>query len=399
MKTEHTQAVDITVVGGGMVGAAAAVLLARQGWRVAVVEAVAPESVTESALMDLRVSAISPASIQVLQNAGVWPAILASGRAKAYQELATWELSGCETRFAAADIGRSELGFILENRLMQWALWQRLAELPNVICCCPASVSAITPQSHGVVLQLSDGTVLESQWALAADGAQSPLRQLAGIGSSQWDYRQDCLLVHVSLTEDAPAETWQRFYPSGPRSFLPLAQKQASLVWYDRPEVIRKLLKLSPDALASAIRQAFPPLPEFQVVRSASFPLTRRHTCHYVQNRVIVLGDAAHTIHPLAGQGVNLGFQDVALLCRLAAAASQSDSVWTPAALEHYARQRAVQNQIMQSAMDLFYVAFSNHCSPLKWMRNTGLKLINHAPLLKRAALYHALGITPLSRS
>lgn len=398
MKTEHTQTVDITVVGGGMVGAAAAVLLARLGWRVAVVESVRPESIAESEPMDLRVSAISPASIQVLQQAGAWAAIQASGRAKAYQELATWEMSGCETRFAATDIGRSELGFILENRLMQWALWQQLAALPNVTCHCPASVTALTPHSHGVQIQLSDATILDSQWALAADGAHSSLRQLAGIGTTQWDYRQDCMLIHVSLAEEAPAETWQRFYPSGPRSFLPLAQKQASLVWYDSPAKIQELLRLSPAALCSAVRQAFPPLPEFQVQRRAAFPLTRRHTCHYVQNRVIVLGDAAHTIHPLAGQGVNLGFQDVALLCRLAAAAERADTAWTNADLQQYAHQRAVQNQIMQSAMDLFYVAFSNTCTPLKWLRNTGLKLMNHAPLLKRAALYHALGIMPLTK-
>lgn len=384
---------DIAVVGGGMVGAAAACLLAQQGWQIVVIEQTEPEAYSPEQAMDLRVSAISPASVRLLQQAGVWDALLAM-RIRAYTELATWEVPGLETRFHAQEAGVPELGFIVENRLIQLALWQRLQTLPNVTLLCPAQVSALVQQSEDATVTLNNGQTITAAWLLAADGANSRLRSMAGIGINRWDYRQDCMLINVDLEDDAPPITWQQFYPNGPRAFLPLAGHKASLVWYDTPEKIAQLVALSPTQLEREVKRHFPEqLPACTVTQSGAFPLIRRHAQHYYQGRVILLGDAAHTIHPLAGQGVNLGFKDVACLVDLWQNARQKQLPFGTEQLKQYERRRLCDNSMMQSAMDLFYAGFSAPHAPLKILRNVALLVADNAGLVKRKALRYALGL------
>lgn len=384
---------DIAVVGGGMVGAAAACLLAQQGWQIAVIEQTEPEAYSPEQAMDLRVSAISPASVRLLQQAGVWDALLAM-RIRAYTELATWEVPGLETHFHAQEAGVPELGFIVENRLIQLALWQRLQTLPNVTLLCPAQVSALVQQSEDATVTLNNGQTITAAWLLAADGANSRLRSMAGIGINRWDYRQDCMLINVDLEDDAPPITWQQFYPNGPRAFLPLAGHKASLVWYDTPEKIAQLVALSPTQLEREVKRHFPEqLPACTVTQSGAFPLIRRHAQHYYQGRVILLGDAAHTIHPLAGQGVNLGFKDVACLVDLWQNARQKQLPFGTEQLKQYERWRLCDNSMMQSAMDLFYAGFSAPHAPLKILRNVALLVADNAGLVKRKALRYALGL------
>ena len=384
---------DIAVVGGGMVGAAAACLLAQQGWQIAVIEQTEPDAYSPEQAMDLRVSAISPASVRLLQQAGVWDALLAM-RIRAYTELATWEVPGLETHFHAQEAGVPELGFIVENRLIQLALWQRLQTLPNVTLLCPAQVSALVQQSKNATVTLNNGQTITAAWLLAADGANSRLRSMAGIGINRWDYRQDCMLINVDLEDDAPPITWQQFYPNGPRAFLPLAGHKASLVWYDTPEKIAQLVALSPTQLEREVKRHFPEqLPACTVTQSGAFPLIRRHAQHYYQGRVILLGDAAHTIHPLAGQGVNLGFKDVACLVDLWQNARQKQLPFGTEQLKQYERRRLCDNSMMQSAMDLFYAGFSAPHAPLKILRNVALLVADNAGLVKRKALRYALGL------
>ena len=384
---------DITVVGGGMVGAAAACLLAQQGWRIAVVEQAEPERYAPDQAMDLRVSAISPASVRVLQQAEVWDAVTAM-RLRAYTELATWEVPGLETHFRAEEAGVSELGFIVENRLIQLALWQKLQSLPNVQLFCPAQVTALSQSETNAAITLSDGRIITASWLLAADGANSKLRTLAKIGINRWDYRQDCLLINVDLDDEAPAITWQQFYPDGPRAFLPLAGNKASLVWYDKPARIAQLTAMPPALLDKEVKRHFPEqLPACKVTHSGSFPLTRRHAQQYYQGRVILLGDAAHTIHPLAGQGVNLGFKDVACLVNLWQTAQQKQQSFSVEHLKQYERARLCDNTLMQSAMDLFYAGFSLQHTPVKVLRNIALLAAENAGWLKQKALRYALGL------
>jgi len=364
-------------------------LLAQQGLQVCVVEASEPVAFAAEQPMDLRVSAISPASMNLLKSAGVWDAIEAM-RLKPYKELATWEIPGLETHFHAREAGVSELGFIIENRVIQLALWQQLSTMPNVQLRCPQSVQQLQQSSSNATVTFSDGSTCDATWVLAADGANSSVRRFAKIGVSAWDYRQDCMLINVDLSEDAPEITWQQFFPDGPRALLPLAGNKASLVWYDTPARISTLMQLSLGQLEREIRKHFPPqLPDFNVTQRGSFPLTRRHAHHYYQGRVILMGDAAHTIHPLAGQGVNIGFKDVALLTSLMADFEQFDQ----SKLQTYERKRRCDNLLMQSTMDLFYSGFRNQSFPVKALRNAALLVAENGGWLKRTALRYALGL------
>lgn len=386
----------LLLVGGGMVGAATACLLAEAGYRITLFEQQIPTAFDPAQPPDRRVSAISPAAVALLQRCQAWQAVLAM-RACPYKRLETWESARFATRFHADELGLSELGFIVENRLIQLALWQRLAAFPQVTLVTGMGPLQLAQTAERVTLHSQDGRHWRGDWLLAADGAHSSMRQQAGIGVTEWDYPQRCMLINVDTDVPQQDITWQAFHPSGPRAFLPLAGAHASLVWYDSPARIRALQQLPTAQLEAAIRQAFPhELPGFRVTGADSFALTRRHAQQYVAGRVVLLGDAAHTIHPLAGQGVNLGFRDVATLADLLIGARQQGRAITPDLLARYQRQRRRDNLLMQSAMDLFCATFSNDLPPLRLLRNLGLGLADRAGPLKRQALRYALGLSSL---
>ncbi len=394
MTDASMQCCDIAIIGGGMVGAALACRLAVSGLQIRLVEGQAPAPFEPTQAPDLRVSAISPASVALLEQCGAWEAVQAM-RVCPYRRLETWEQGGPATRFGAAELGLPELGFIVENRLIQLALWQRLTAFANVQIACPARLVTLSQQPDGVRLGLDDGRCLQAQLVLGADGAGSRTRELAHIGLSATDYRQHCLLVSTEIEGGQQDITWQEFHPSGPRAFLPLHGEQASLVWYDSPARVRALAALGHEALAREIRRHFPArLPALRVTGCGHFPLTRRHAQRYVQGRVVLLGDAAHSIHPLAGQGVNLGFKDVRALSERLLAACAAGEPWdSPRLLAGYQQARRLDNSLMQTGMDIFYLAFSNDLAPLRLVRNLGLLAAGHAGPLKRAALKYALGL------
>ncbi|WP_434663623.1 FAD-dependent monooxygenase [Aeromonas sp. NJAU223] len=382
---------DIAIVGAGMVGAATACLLAAEGLSVRVIETRLPEPYAPEQPLDLRVCAISQASVGLLAQAGAWQA-LQQMRLCPYRRLETWELDGFATRFDAATLGLPQLGYIIENRLVQLALLNRMDDFPNIQTHTPAAVQRLTQDSEHATLLLDDGTELRARWVLACDGAESHTRRLAGIGVSRFEYRQHCMLINIDTDFAQEDITWQQFTPSGPRAFLPLPGQHGSLVWYDSPARIRALSAMSNEALTAEVRRHFPArLGGFAVTGKGSFPLVRRHANDYHAGRVVLLGDAAHTINPLAGQGVNLGFKDVACWVELLARAG---SDWHEMALaERYARRRRPDNLLMQSGMDLFYGVFSNEIGPLRFARNLALSLADKAGPLKEMALRYALGL------
>lgn len=382
---------DIAIVGAGMVGAATACLLAAQGLSVRVIETQLPEQYAPEQPLDLRVSAISQASVALLEQAGAWHH-LQQMRLCPYRRLETWELDGFATRFNAADLGLPQLGYIIENRLVQLALLKRMEDFPNIQTHTPAAVTSLRQSADEAVLTLDDGTELAARWVLACDGAESHTRKLAGIGVSRFEYRQHCMLINIDTDFAQEDITWQQFTPSGPRAFLPLTGQHGSLVWYDSPARIRALAAMSNEALAVEVRRHFPSrLGGFTVTGKGSFPLVRRHANDYHAGRVVLLGDAAHTINPLAGQGVNLGFKDVACWADLLQGAGAD---WHQLALaERYERRRRPDNLLMQSGMDLFYGVFSNEIGPLKLARNLALNLAEKAGPLKEMALRYALGL------
>ena len=382
---------DIAIVGAGMVGAATACLLAAQGLSVRVIETQLPEQYAPEQPLDLRVSAISQASVALLEQAGAWHH-LQQMRICPYRRLETWELDGFATRFNAADLGLPQLGYIIENRLVQLALLKRMEDFPNIQTHTPAAVTSLRQSADEAVLTLDDGTELAARWVLACDGAESHTRKLVGIGVSRFEYRQHCMLINIDTDFAQEDITWQQFTPSGPRAFLPLTGQHGSLVWYDSPARIRALAAMSNEALAAEVRRHFPSrLGGFTVTGKGSFPLVRRHANDYHAGRVVLLGDAAHTINPLAGQGVNLGFKDVACWRDLLQGAGAD---WHQLALAgRYERRRRPDNLLMQSGMDLFYGVFSNEIGPLKLARNLALNLADKAGPLKEMALRYALGL------
>ncbi|MDO6447539.1 FAD-dependent monooxygenase [Colwellia sp. 1_MG-2023] len=384
---------DCVVVGGGMVGAASALSIAELGLKVAVIEKSAPTPFLQNQPFDLRVSAISLSSQFLLEQLNAWQQIK-QWRVCPYRRLSVWELESAYTEFSSAEINEQHLGHIVENRLIQLSLWQQINAHENIALYCPESLFGFEQNDAYVSVQLSSQTI-ETKLLIAADGANSQVRQLANIGTTGWDYQQAAMLINVETELNQQDITWQHFRESGPVAMLPMLGHHASLVWYHDKEEISRLSNLSNEQLQSAIIEAFPAkLGKINVIDKASFPLTRRHANQYQNQRVVLVGDAAHTINPLAGQGVNLGFKDVKALQELLAKAIGEGKCWHDIdVLAGYEKARRRDNLLMMSAMDMLYSGFSHPSSLIKILRNTGLFMANKLPSLKSKALAYACGI------
>ncbi len=414
---------DCVVIGGGMVGAASALALAEQGLRVAVIEKHQPASFANEQTLDLRVSAISLASQYLLEQLGAWSQVK-QWRACPYKRLGVWEQEYAYTEFNAQDIEQKHLGHIVENRLIQLALWQQIAEHDRVSLFCPESLVDLVQDNEKVTLTLSQHTIT-AKLVIGADGANSQVRKLVNIGITAWDYQQSAMLINVETTLGQQDITWQQFFPTGPVAFLPLLkplskislkpllkqplankkydQKKnvgyASLVWYHQRDEIKRLSALSNAQLQQEILTHFPKqLGDINVIDKAAFPLTRRHANSYQNNRVLLLGDAAHTINPMAGQGVNLGFKDVVALQKVIALAIAEGKCWhNVEVLAQYEKMRRKDNLLMQSAMDALYFGFSHPSLFVKSLRNISLFAINKLPVvsctIKNKALAYACGL------
>lgn len=389
--TTTAQQFDISIVGGGMVGAAIAVALSQAGMRVALIEKQPPVAFDAASAPDLRVSSINLASEAWLTSLAAWQA-LEKMRVCPYQRLQAFEQPGSIVTFNAADIKRSHLGHIVENNLLQLALWQQFNA--NVTTFCPSSVNALQQFADNTEITLDSGEALSAKLVIAADGANSKLRQLAGIGTNGWQYRQACLVALVNTPYPQQDVTWQQFTPTGPRAFLPLPDQQGSVVWYDDLVKVKQLAALNSTQLTQQLRKAFAAqLGEVEVVSSSWFPLARMDANRYYAGRVVLAGDAAHTINPLAGQGVNLGFADAKLLTELLIDAQRHNSdIGSEQLLQRYQRKRKPANLLMMSAMDGFYQVFGNDIAPLRTLRQLALNVAARSSLLKTLVARYAVG-------
>ncbi|EPY4733283.1 2-octaprenyl-3-methyl-6-methoxy-1,4-benzoquinol hydroxylase [Klebsiella quasipneumoniae] len=387
-------ATDVAIVGGGMVGGALALGLAQQGFTVTVLEKTAPPAFDPASAPDVRISAISAASVGLLKSLDVWDAVREM-RVHAYRRLETWEWESAHVAFDAAELKLPELGYMVENKVLQWGLWQALAAHEGVTLRVGGELEAMQRGEAQTALRLREGETIHARLVIGADGASSQVREMAGIGVHAWQYQQSCMLISVQCADDPGDSTWQQFTPSGPRAFLPLFDNWASLVWYDTPARIRQLQGMSMPQLQQEIARHFPARLGRVTPRAAgAFPLTRRHALQYVQPGLALVGDAAHTIHPLAGQGVNLGYRDVDALLEILAQARGRGEEWASLpVLKRYQARRRADNFIMQSGMDLFYAGFSNDLAPVRMLRNIGLMAAERAGVLKRQALKYALGL------
>lgn len=378
-----------------MVGALAAVLLADEGFTVSVVEHHAPQEQARDNIA-LRVSAITRASQRLLRQAGVWEAIVAH-RATAYEHMYVWDGSGNGAiSFDAADIGQSDLGHIIENNVIQGALWKKLEQHDNIRLFCPAEIEKFSTTNNEVRVELSNGDVIAGSLLIGADGSRSKLREMAGIGSRGWAYDQHAFVTTVKPATGHASTAWQKFMPSGPLAFLPIDTDQCSIVWSTTPAQAETLMSLDDEELAATLSDAFDHrLGDLTVTgERGTFPLQLRHTEHYISEGLALVGDAAHVVHPLAGQGVNLGFGDVADLVPVVAEAKKMKRPpGAVSSLRAYERAARARNVPMLGAMDGFKRLFSNEQPLLRFLRNSGMKLMDNSGPVKRMLIAKAMGL------
>jgi len=389
-----TEKYDVVIVGGGMVGAAVACGLGGSRLKVAVIERQLPEPFLPDQPHDLRVSALSIATKNIMQAVGAWEGVLAR-RYCPFKRMRVWETAG-DTEFNSGDINCSELGYIVENRVTQLALLDRLEAFDNVDLIAPATISRIQYQAGRSVVYLADDREIEARVLVAADGGQSHVRQAVGLGVTSWDYEQHAIVIYVETDYPQQDITWQRFVPSGPQAFLPLTGNHGSLVWYNSPDEVRRLKALPDDELIAELTDTFPDcLGKInKILGRASFPLKRQHAQHYVKPGVALVGDAAHMINPLAGQGVNIGFLDAAALAEvLLEADKKGQDIADITVLKQYESMRRKENLLMMTVMDMFYRCFSNDILPVKFFRNMGLGLAERVTPLKNKVMRAAMGL------
>jgi len=262
---------------------------------------------------------------------------------------------------------------------------------------CPASINKINYVAEKPSeLTLDDGRILSAKLLVAADGGQSRVRQVVGLGVTSWDYNQHALVIYIETAYGQQDITWQRFVPSGPQAFLPLTGHYASIVWYNSPDEVRRLKALSNNDLMSELTATFPDClgKVSAILGTASFPLKRQHAQSYVKPGVVLVGDAAHMINPLAGQGVNIGLLDAAALAEVLIEANrQGLELGDLAVLRRYEKMRRNENLKMMTVMDVFYRVFSNQLLPVKILRNLGLGLAERILPAKNKVMRSAMGL------
>lgn len=376
---------QIIVVGGGMVGAASALALARAGHQVTVIEAGAsPLESTPTEQWDIRISSVHRANLDWLEMLGVLASV-SPAKICSYSSLAVQSIDGQRLEFNAADIAVPTLGAMIENLALQNALWQRLQAESTVTLQTQTTVASIDWKARK--LHTIAGDSMTFDLVVGADGAQSSVARLAGIGYRGWDYDMRCLLANVTTEQEIPAATWEVFRHSGPYALLPLTTHQACLIDYapqgQHPQTENKVKQRLETQFRSHIG-------DFQLQQWGHFPLRRQRALRYhAHGCAVLVGDAAHSIHPLAGQGVNLGFADVQALVQALQGASHDT---LEPAFTDYSQQRMSANQRMMRAMDLIHFGFSSHHLLPRLAIASGMKVLEQVTPLKRKLIELATG-------
>lgn len=407
MSTLH---VDVVIVGAGIAGAALALALGSSPLSVALIEAQPvsrqwPDLHDTLNGFDARVSALTKASQQFLTQLNVWP-LMAQQRISAYRYMHVWDAQGTASiNFDAHTINQPELGHIVENRLTVSALVHRIVEHSNIQLIDATKVecvAACADKSRSLhKLTLSDGRQLCSSLIVAADGANSRIRELACFTTREWDYGHNAIVATVQTREGHRQTAWQRFLPQGPLAFLPLKtstgeQHFCSIVWSALPQYADNLMSLNEQAFMQALGEAF----ECKLgdivgaSRRFCFPLRQRHAVDYVKPGIALIGDAAHTIHPLAGQGINLGLMDARVLAEeLLRADRRQLDVGDLFVLQRFARRRKTDNLLMMATMEGFKRLFERPELPVRWARNAGMHWLDKRERLKHKVMRAAMGL------
>lgn len=386
----------ILIVGAGTVGLVLATTLARANLPVTLVEAQAPELHWEKNQPDARVSAINALSQQMLVNLDIWKQIKPEALAP-LRGLKVWDSQGRgEIYFDSAYLGEPQLGFIVENRALIKALWENISTLKNITLRCPSQPCQIIHDTTQLQLQLEEGSLIPAQLIVGADGAHSWVRDRMGVPVEERSYEHEAL---VALARSiAPHENigWQSFLPTGPLGVLPLADSQTTaIVWSNTESAAKHLMSLDPidfnQALSAALDHRLGNMTCLTPLKR--IPLMMRHVEHYVQPRLALIGDAAHTIHPLAGQGLNLGFSDAAALAQVIIEAHEKQQdIGSLRVLKRYQRGRKGDNTLMLLAMRGFKELFAQKSPCIVTLRSQGLNLANHVDSIKNLLMRYATG-------
>ena len=397
---------DVLVVGAGIAGGALVRSLFGADLRIALIEAnpiagELPKCRSGVAGFDSRVSAITPTSANLLSALGVWQQVR-EHRVCPYQHMRVWDAEGTGSiKFDAAELDVPALGHIVENRLLTAALMQDIEQAEQVRLFNPARVRGLRrDELQHPLLELEDGREISGYLLVAADGALSRIRELANYRTREWDYGHHALVATVQTEQFHQATAYQRFLETGPLAFLPLPSQGdahfCSIVWSCEAAVAAQKLEYGDeqfcDDIAAALEYGLGAVSA--VSPRFSFPLRQRHARDYVQPGIALIGDAAHTIHPLAGQGINLGLQDVAVLAEeILVAQSRGINPGELVILQRYQRRRKSENLLMMAAMDGFKRLFGQRQLPLRWLRNVGMRLVDRSGPVKAQLMRHAMGI------
>ena len=398
--------VDVAIVGGGIAGLATAVALAGQGLSLALVEAREPAGLpavdgaeADPRAFDARVSALTGRSVAFLERLGVWPGI-AAARSCAYRHMTVWDADGTgRIDFDAREVAAPSLGTIVENGLITGALLEQARRLGGLQMLAPAAVADLERHGSATTLVLDSGERLGCDLLVAADGALSPTRERLGMRTREWDYEHRAIVSTVSFARAHEHTAWQRFLPTGPLALLPLQSaddRLCSIVWSIDEDRADELLALDDAAFCAALTEASEGVlgDARECAPRYGFPLRQRHAVDYVLPGVALVADAAHTIHPLAGQGINLGLADVEVLAEeLRSAVGRGLSPGRLDVLRRYQRRRKADNLAMMAAMDGFKRLFGEQALPLRWLRNQGLRSVNAMRPLKRSLIRRAMGV------
>ena len=395
---------DVLVVGGGMVGSLLCASLAqlsqssRHPLRVGLLEDRLPDAFEPGTdpPYDLRVSALSIASENMLRNVGAWAGIT-SRRACIYQRLSVWDgkQSG-RTDFNAADSEASHLGHIVENRVIQLSLLDALRAYPNVTIVSPARLNSLRVLHDKVLVKTNHEMDISARLLVGADGANSVVRRESGVVMQKVAYPQHALVANIKTDLKQQDITWQRFLPSGPQAMLPLCGSRASIVWYHDEAEIARLSSLDDAAFKAELQHSFPSLlgGVNNVQARAAFPIAKAHASTYTAPRTALVGDAAHTVHPLAGQGVNIGMLDAGALADVIINAhSKGRSIADQSVLRRYQRARYFDNQLMITALDSLYEAFKAQPGVVREARSASLNMVNRISPLKTHIMRRAMGV------
>ena len=396
-----TRIVDIAIAGGGIVGLVFARLLAAGLQKAGIRQSITllepdPPPEAHDADIDLRVSALSPASREILQAAGIWQ-LLPASKVCAYEQMCVWQTGNAidgthSIHFAAADLGEPDLGHVVENRALRQAAWQQVTSAGIDILSASRAVG-ITEQQNSCEIAFANGEQLSARLLVGADGVRSLVRAQMGVSFREWAHTQSAVVAHIATEKPHAATAWQSFLAGGPVALLPLADGRSSLVWSCPTAQARDLLEMDVAAFDQALTAAFAGAlgTVHCTTDRVSFPLATGYAERYTGRRFALVGDAAHRVHPLAGQGVNLGLLDAALLAEvlLAHLLKPAADPGDPLALRRYERGRKGANLLALGTMDAINRAFTGSARDIA---GRGLGIVDQLTPLKSRLARYAMG-------